>query len=362
MYSFRYYAIGHSYLKHGPFVGWQTEGFWGMAASAPERDYFHKFCDLLKQNFDASVEAIAENQATYERLCTADATKEKYTSSAEYAHMRELILGFKPNIITVFVGGGNTVANDERSLSLFFDVLFEMIATAKLKETVVICVGLRPSVNLSMIPKTEKYGFTFVDTSFIHEKKGRDNPYYAFADYPEYDEAAANGAVEFRTHPNDKGHAAIARAIMKGAEREISRIPEGKFAGEYSYEKFVPSNRPERLTVKTEPEMTLSYYGFNVRQEGECVTFGSAPGTGASVVANGFSVKGCERLIAELEVEGATDSDELKITVGDGEYTLPIVAGMSSYELSLSDGEVSRLKIAPTARECVVRVKQIRLV
>ena len=37
MYNFRYYAIGHSYLKHGPFNGWQTDGFWGMAASAPEK-------------------------------------------------------------------------------------------------------------------------------------------------------------------------------------------------------------------------------------------------------------------------------------------------------------------------------------
>lgn len=142
-----------------------------------------------------------------------------------------------------------------------------------------------------------------------------------------------------------------------------SYLEHGPFVG-WQTEGFwgMAASAPERLTVKTEPEMTLSYYGFNVRQEGECVTFGSAPGTGASVLANGFSVQGCERLIAELEVEGAGASDELKITVGDGEYTLPIVAGMSTYELSLSDGEVSGLKIAPTAKECVVRLKQIKLI
>ena len=51
MYHFKYYAIGHSYLKHGPFKGWQTDGYWGMAASKPENDYFHKFQDCLKLKF-----------------------------------------------------------------------------------------------------------------------------------------------------------------------------------------------------------------------------------------------------------------------------------------------------------------------
>ena len=65
MYKFRYYAVGHSYLKHGPFDGWQTNGFWGMAASAPEYDYLHKFQEGLKNAFDCRIEAIAENHAAY---------------------------------------------------------------------------------------------------------------------------------------------------------------------------------------------------------------------------------------------------------------------------------------------------------
>ena len=69
MRHFKYYAIGHSYLKHGPFKGWQTDGYWGMAASAPENDYFHKFQDILKENFECKLTALAENHADYERLC-----------------------------------------------------------------------------------------------------------------------------------------------------------------------------------------------------------------------------------------------------------------------------------------------------
>jgi 3-dehydroquinate synthetase len=43
----------------------------------------------------------------------------------------------------------------------------------------------------------KKHGLISVDTSEIHEKKKYDNPYHAFIDYPEYDEKAAAGAVDF---------------------------------------------------------------------------------------------------------------------------------------------------------------------
>ena len=119
MYHFRYYAIGHSYLLHGPFQGWQTVGEWGMAASEPEKDYFHRFRALLEESFECKLEAVAENQAAYERRCVLGVTAEDYKSSPEYAHMKEVLLTFKPNVISVCVGGGNTVANDAESLSFF---------------------------------------------------------------------------------------------------------------------------------------------------------------------------------------------------------------------------------------------------
>ena len=189
MYNLRDYAIGHSYLKHGPFNGWQTDGFWGMAASAPECDYFHKFQEGLKASFDCNIEAIAENHAPYERLCTTDATPEKYRSSGDYRHMQEVLESFKPNVISVFIGGGNTPANDVKSLTQFFEVLYELIARYKLPEAVVICVTKNIYQHKMSKSVADKYGFISVDVSFIHEKKGKENPYYAFNAYPEYDEA-----------------------------------------------------------------------------------------------------------------------------------------------------------------------------
>ena len=365
MYNFRYYAIGHSYLKHGPFVGWQTDGFWGMAASAPENDYFHKFIDELKGAFDCEVEAIAENQSVYECLCTEDATEEKYTSSEYYAHMRDLILGFKPNIITVFVGGGNTPAKDEVSLARFYEVIFELVAKCKRPETVVVCPALKPYLYNISKPIADKYGFITVDYSFIHEIKGRDNPYYAYNEYPEYDELRAKGAIEFRTHPNDKGHAAIAKLIFDGAREDIKKIPEGELTEGYEYDKFINRALPAKMKIETEPEMAVSYFGFNIHQNGDCVEFCSAAGTGAAFSATDFSVSGATSLALELCVDGYAEGDALKIKLtgaqGAREYELPIVSGMHSYELDLpSDaGEITSLYVTPSSEECVINAKRI---
>ena len=48
-----------------------------MAASEESRDYFHRFQTRLKDVFDCNIEAIAENQSSYERLCVESVTKEE---------------------------------------------------------------------------------------------------------------------------------------------------------------------------------------------------------------------------------------------------------------------------------------------
>ena len=368
MKSLRYYAIGHSYLKHGPFVGWQTDGFWGMAASKPENDYFHKFQDGLKTAFNCKIEAIAENHADYERLCTTDATPEKYRSSGGYARMKEVIERFKPNVISVFVGGGNTPANDEKSLTLFFEVLYELIAKHKREDTVVLCIMKNPSQHAYSRAVADKYGFISVDVSFIHANPRRDNPYYAFADYPEYDERRAMGAVEFRTHPGDKGHEAIAEEMLKCASAAIAVLPEGKFDEEYEYEKYTVPGNPSWFSIKTAPKMRVFYFGFNLRQVGDAVVFGSAPGTGASLLAE----KAREALLGntlsfELRVDGAGEDDVLNIeligSTATAKLSLPIVPDMHVYEAAIPEGlgEISALRIVPSANECVLSVKAIEI-
>lgn len=368
MYNFRYYAIGHSYLKHGPFQGWQTEGFWGMAASRPETDYFHKFQDYLKTAFECKIEAIAENHATYERRCVEGVTEKEYKESPDYLHMKEVISEFKPNIISVFVGGGNTIANDEKSLSLFFDVLYRMIKENKQEECVVLCMAHNLTTFEICKPIAQRYGFIPCDVTFIHDIQGRDNPYYAYRDYPEYDEQAARGAVEFRTHPNDKGHDAIAKQMLDCAKASIvENISEGDYAGAYKYSEFISSDIPERLAVLTEPEINISYSGFNIRQTGKCVSFSSAPGTGASFAAEKLDIS-CEKTVLRTEVcvEGDEKNRKMKLWLAstEAEYTYYLDVHyneMHSYEFDISDvkGNVTAFRISPEMDECMITLKSV---
>ena len=366
MQNLRYYAIGHSYLKHGPFNGWQTDGFWGMAASAPECDYFHKFQEGLRSALDCRIEAIAENHAPYERLCTTDATPEKYRSSGDYRHIQEVLEAFKPNVISVFIGGGNTPANDEKSLTQFFEVLYDLIATYKRNDAVVICITKNPYQHRMSKSVADKYGFISVDVSFIHEKKGRENPYYAFNKYPDYDERVAQGAVEFRTHPGDEGHLAIANAMLTEALNAIAAIPEGDFIEEYVYEKYAVPGNPTWFEIKTVPKMKVFYFGFNLRQVDGAVVFGSAPGTGASLLAERFtSPTGARTIYTTMCIDGATPTDTLKFTIvgKDVETTvsIPIIPEMHRYEIAVPDGigDITSLRITPSAMECVVSVMDL---
>ena len=361
MYPIRYYAIGHSYLLHGPFVGWQTEGFWGMAASAPEADYFHRLTAAIGDAFGCAPEALAENHAALEVLCRDGATREIYEQSESYARIREVMEGFCPNFVTVFVGA-NTVSRDEAAHALFFDVLCGLLHACKRPEAVVAVVGMG-KVTESARQMAEKYGFLYVDVNFLHAVSGRENPYYAYAEYPEYDARRAAGAVEFRTHPNDRGHAAIAEALFDLCREALAGIPDEAVV--HRYDTFIRADRPTRFCIETKPSMSVSYYGFNVRQVGNEVVFLSAPGTGASLEAAGFCTVG-RRLLATMWVDGAAAGDRLAVRIdteqGSVEHSLPIVEKMHTYEIELpQNAAVVGFRIAPNSADCAVTVRSLEI-
>lgn len=367
MYHIRYYAIGHSYLRHGPFPGWQTEGFWGMAATAPEKDYFHRFQAKLSETFDCEVEALGENHATYERRCVEGATREDYTSSEEYAHMKEVLLTFKPNVISVFVGGGNTVANDDTSIGLFFDVLYELIAKYKRPEAVVVCPNLRAYMWPVHEKMAKKHGLTPIDVSCIHFTRGYENPYHAFNEYPEYDKMAAGGAVEFRTHPGDRGHDFIAEKMLDAVKDQIAALPQGKLGEEYSYRQYLLPVKAEKFEIRTEPEIFVNFYGFNIRNTENGVTFGSAPETGASLAAGQWFSPGYNQFYVEMAVSGAAYPTKLNVTL-TRKHSDPLTFsetitddGMHRYEFDLSDNEdwINSFRITPDTDECVLTVRAL---
>lgn len=366
MYHFRYYAIGHSYLKHGPFDGWQTSGAWGMAASAPDKDYFHCLQSMLKAEFECAVDAIAENHANYERLCKGGATVSDYQNSESYTHMRDVLCEFRPNIITIFVGGGNTVANDEESLTLFFDVLLDMVNQHKPHEAVVVCISINEHIHSIFRPVIEKYHFIDADASIIHKIPGRENPYYAFRDYPEYDEKANNGAVEFRTHPNDNGHKKIAELIYAAAKSAIkSKISEHDDV--IRHKMSTKSNFVEQYEPITEPHMNLTLNGFNQIAASDYVGFSSAPGTGASVTAENLNI-GSENdtFCAEMDIEATVGSKKLLLDIvtatGHRQFRTALVDGINLYEFNISSVKetITGFRLSPDADECFVKLKSLK--
>ena len=345
-----YYAIGHSYLLHGPFEGWQTEGAWGMAATAPERDYFHLLKEKIRQD-GHTLEAVAENQAVYERLCRVETTREDYENSPEYRHMRDQLRAFRPNVITVFFGA-NCPARDKDSMDLFYTVLYDMIAAEKTPEAVVLCgysMTWRPVRGAAAKAAAEQHGFWPVDLSEIHRLKenGKENPYFAFDQYPVY-----TGEIEFRTHPGDLGHAYIAEQFFNVLK---DHLPAASAVG-------TPLKKAEAAIKK---EYTLGQWhfeslsevadlecgGFNLRVENSMLCLSAAVDTGLSVSCRKLELFSKE-LYLKASVEG--EATKLKVVVygeEEKEFILPLQRGMQEYHLPLNQ-RVTGFTIAPDGLDC----------
>lgn len=384
IYPIRYYAIGHSYLVHGPFAGWQTKGFWGMAASRADADYFHRVQQRLQKKLVCSMEAIAENYATYERLCTATATKETYEGSAEYARMRQQLQEFKPNLITLYIGGGNTIANDPESLSLFYHTLYSMVAANIQPDAVVIC----PCSNrrtLFAMEIAREYGFVPVDLMVLHEKGcSKDNPYYAIGQYPEYDAAVEAGAIEFRTHPSDLGHDRIAEEIVNAAAPLLSArvkkvaVPVDQILTATSTSETVgetPMGIGEDRGMLDHWDFDdlrdifeLGMGGFNLRCENSIAQLSSAPGTGAAVYHEKLQLeaKDYSRFVVRMKLDCQEPQKGILLQVTTNEKTYECLAqlppqtmGVLTLQIPADTGEITGFRIAPQMTDCCIYIDRI---
>lgn len=398
VYKIRYYALGHSYLRHSPFRGWHWEdpekGNRGMAASTVDKDYFARFQAYLKQDLPCKIESIAENIASYERLCVDGMTAEQYRSHALYASIQKHLTDFSPNLVTVFVGGGNTIANDFPNISLFFEVLFELIRRSVGEQAIVIAANhMRPDTDVgrACIQAAEKYGFAYCDISFLHERTDRDNPYYAFAQYPEYDDYAKqyqkeNGGIapiEFRTHPGDFGMDAIGKAfhdvamplllshltpcLIDAAEWENGQAETERRAVEVqpsSVEGTPQVSSKLRFDFDGEDCEGVFFNGFNVYVKNSMLCGNSAPGTGFSISheslhLNGESLHTFEvrmNVYGNARIATATEL-RVKLDTEDGifESFAPISLNEMktySFDISAIHSRITGFYLAPSLSDC----------
>ena len=244
-----------------------------------------------------------------------------------------------------------------------------MIAKYKRPDAVVICPNLRKNMWEANRNMALKHGLIPVDTSEIHDKRGYENPYHAFIDYPDYDEKAAAGAVEFRTHPSDAGHNLIANKMFNSIKNSIVQsVSEGEFAESYRYKEYLPPEKITKMQLLTEPaELFINYYGFNLRQEGDCITFGSAPNTGASLSAERIWIQPkYNTFYIEMAVKSEHKDIQLdvELTLKNGSlcFTETIKdSNMHRYEFDISANTewIKSLKVAPSSTECVISVRTL---
>ena len=119
-YNIRYYAIGHSFLLHGHFDGWQIVGEWGMAASTPKNDYFHKIQKGLTECLPCKLSVGLDNYFELESACAENTTNEDYINLAKTKKLIEDLNELKPNVVTVLIGE-NIRTDDENALEMFYD-------------------------------------------------------------------------------------------------------------------------------------------------------------------------------------------------------------------------------------------------
>lgn len=220
-YDFHYFAVGNSYLSHGAFEGWQTTGNWGMAASAPDKDYFARLETYLSESYICEVQSERSNLSSLEKLCVSGATAETYKNAAAFQTLKASLTAAKPNLVTLQLS--ENIQNDSLSdLNIFYDTLYAMVSETLPEEAIVVCITpiYKGSKYTAIQTNAAKYGFLVADITAIGEAGDRfDNPYLAFTQYPSF-----SGSVDFRWHPGDKGHDTIAKAAFDQIKTSIQTL------------------------------------------------------------------------------------------------------------------------------------------
>ena len=349
-YSLNYFALGNSFLFHGIFpynssegyvdgeyVGWgDTNQNRGMASSSIDKDYFHRIQAILKEKLICSVTADGRGSADVERvISSSEVTQNDLINSKPYAEIKETIESRKPNFIT-FQLGQNIQIQDSDTLEMFYDTMFGMINQVKPEKSVVVVISqLSPGVKSKAEKKyAQKYGFGFADMTYISSYgSGRENPYLAYQQYPQYDKWIdyslknfGKKATDFRSHPGDLGMNAIAE---KAVEQAVSLI-EHNVDAFYSY-------KPEALSVNGADSIntvsgTAKYTAQAIPSDADTTVKWSVDDTNIATINDDGVLSavnnGTVTVTAKFAYdESITASKEVKISGQEPAYTVSYAAG-----------------------------------
>jgi hypothetical protein len=194
--------LGNSITLHGPApaIGW--EGNWGMAASAPDRDYVHLVVKAIARATGREPETLVANIASFERQF------ETYDIDAELKKE----LAFQPDLVIVAIGDNVPALTSDQARSGFRASLTRLLKRLKAKgrPTIVVktCFWADPTKDAILGQACQEVGGAIVDGS-THGK--------VEVNLARSERAFSNGAVG--GHPGDRGMQVIADSILEALRK-----------------------------------------------------------------------------------------------------------------------------------------------
>ncbi len=233
-------SLGNSYLCHNyaewfdksSYNGWidETDVIRGMAASAPDLDYFGRIQYYINQNFNCSLtaerfannlieiawkkglanQADASNHEGFDYTKAKNAILDAMTSQLAYIEKNQT------NIITIQLAENAQFSNYGEIASFFYDTVFSAIDEVRPENSVVVVItpfGSSAATNAEIL-KAQEYGFYVANCTDMTDKK-----WQAYDQYPNFNNP--NTTSDFRTHPGDLGMDEIGKRVFAQLENAI---------------------------------------------------------------------------------------------------------------------------------------------
>ena len=255
--------------------------------------------------------------------------------------------------------------------------LFSTVKENADKNAVLICAFVQPHLYKIGEKSADKYGFICLDICCFNEKQGRENPYYAFNQYPQYDEIANNGGIEFRTHPSDIGHQMIAEEFLKVIVPSIKEKMHKEKIDETTTVNDVDTCKIENKSVINPKQCCwdfvnkntggLTFGGFNMRFADDLVMINTGPNSSVAVYTDKLDLSSGFTGFSFYAIVSSNQKDvKLVVTIKNGDVSKETcldatVGKLTKYVVPISKefSHITGFRIEPQILNCNLGIKKI---
>lgn len=193
--------LGNSITLHGPApkIGWKAN--WGMAASAPEKDYVHIVTRSLAQSSGESPQTMVRNIAAFER---------QYATYDLKKHLQDAF-DFKADLVVVAIGENVPKLESKEEQARFQTRVAELLklVQSKSQPKIIVRSSFWPNSakDAALRQACQQADGIFIDIGGLSKNE---------ANYARSERDFQHAGVA--AHPGDRGMQAIADAIVKAVK------------------------------------------------------------------------------------------------------------------------------------------------